>query len=58
MRRMSPFPVRRPLAPAALAAAVLVVALAGCAPAPTPPPAPAAPSLPRRAGCRRSPPAP
>jgi polar amino acid transport system substrate-binding protein len=46
MRRMSPFPVRRPLAPAVLAAAVLVVALAGCAPAPTPPPAPAAPSCP------------
>src|SRR3954471_10927832 len=46
MRRMSPFPVRRPLAPAALAAAVLVVALAGCAPAPAPPPAPAAPSCP------------
>ena len=43
---MSPFPVRRPLAPTVLAAAVLVVALAGCAPAPTPPPAPAAPSCP------------
>ena len=47
MRQMSPFPVRRPLVPAVLAAALLVAALAGCAPAaPTPPPAPAAPSCP------------